>query len=170
MHGHKWPRKHKALILSLFELTTSVQLRAIFIVKFFCSLWHIFCSIWNKFCSRTFLVPFVPIFTYVSTPTATTTRTTKLLLGPLSRARGQKYIHASSSIVLGVKQTELLNTTMKKIYKRGIAFVSRLNAKSQSKSKINIFHLDARAMKKNSRLHANFHLGCCLFNNRNFTH
>ena len=36
----------------------------------------------------TFLVPFGTFFAHVSTPTRKTT--TKLLLGPLSRARGQK--------------------------------------------------------------------------------
>ena len=40
---------------------------------------------------RTFFVLFVTFFAHVSTPTTrTTTRTTKLLVGPLSGARGQK--------------------------------------------------------------------------------
>ena len=46
------------------------------------------------FCSRTFFVPFGTFFAHDSTPprrtTTTTTTTTKLLLGPLSGARGQK--------------------------------------------------------------------------------
>ena len=39
---------------------------------------------------RTFFVLFVKFFAHVSTPTTRTTRT-KLLLGPLSEGRGQKY-------------------------------------------------------------------------------
>ena len=40
---------------------------------------------------KEFFVPFGTFFAHVSTPTTTTTKTTtKLVLGPLSRARGQK--------------------------------------------------------------------------------
>ena len=49
---------------------------------------HISCSIRNIFCSQTFFVPFGTFFAQDSTPPITTT--TKLLLGPLSIARGQK--------------------------------------------------------------------------------
>ena len=54
----------------------------------FCST-NIFCYFCNVFCLLTFFVTYVTFFTHVSTP-RTTTRTTKLLLGPLSVARGQK--------------------------------------------------------------------------------
>ena len=48
----------------------------------------------------TFFVPFGTFFAHVSTPrttTTTTTTTTKLLLGPLSVARGQKAISDDSN-------------------------------------------------------------------------
>ena len=47
------------------------------------------CSIWNNFYSRKFLVRFGRFF---ARKTRTTATTTKLLLGPLSGARGQKII------------------------------------------------------------------------------
>ena len=59
---------------------------------------HSFCSIRNKFCSRTLFVRFGTIFVcvqfcsiwYFFTPRRRTKIVTKLLLGPLSIARGQK--------------------------------------------------------------------------------
>ena len=69
---------------------------------------NIFCFLWNVLCSRTFFVPFVPFFTHVSkpiTPTTITT-TTKLLLGPLSRARGQKLENIIQATRLSYSQQE----------------------------------------------------------------
>ena len=52
---------------------------------------HIFCSLAHFLFPCTLFVPFGTFFTHVSTPTTTRiTTTTKLLLGPLSVARGQK--------------------------------------------------------------------------------
>ena len=47
---------------------------------------NMFCSIWNKFWSRTFFLTFLTFFELYSTPKTTT----KLLLGHLSIARGQR--------------------------------------------------------------------------------
>ena len=62
------------------------------LANIFCYFCNIFCYFCNIFCLQTFFVTFVTFFELVSTPTRTrtTTRTTKLLLGPLSVARGQK--------------------------------------------------------------------------------
>ena len=54
----------------------------------------------KQFSLRTFFVPFGKFFGRVSTPT-TTTRTIKLLLGPLSRARGQKLRRTVTNLDLG---------------------------------------------------------------------
>ena len=53
----------------------------------FCYFCHILCYLCHVFCLLTFFVTFVTFFTHDSLPPTTTT---KLLLGPLSVARGQK--------------------------------------------------------------------------------
>ena len=58
---------------------------------------HIFCSIWKHFCSQTSSVPFETFFAPGSTsPRRTRATTTKLLLGPLRVARGQKMNNVES--------------------------------------------------------------------------
>ena len=48
---------------------------------------------------RNLFVPVGTFFGHVSTPTKRTTTTTKLLLGPLSRARGQKRAKAMIAVI-----------------------------------------------------------------------
>ena len=64
----------------------------------FCYFCHIFLYFCHVFCLLTFFVTFVTFFAFDSTPRSrSTTTTTKLLLEPLSIARGQKSIEASAS-------------------------------------------------------------------------
>ena len=66
--GQIWPRKHKAMILSHFELTTFSSILSNFHCEHFLFdqerilFANISSSLWNIFCSRTFFVPFVPFF------------------------------------------------------------------------------------------------------------
>ena len=69
-----------------YLITFLIDLEQILLFNVFCSNWNDFCSLWNRFFSPTFFVPFVTFFELDYTAT---TRTTKLLLGLLSRARGQ---------------------------------------------------------------------------------
>ena len=90
-------------------------LEAIFIVKIFRSFRNFFRLIWNKFCLQTF---FVRCGTYFvrqhllnliprQHEEQQQKRTTKLLLGPLSRARGQKLFgHDTSPKALEFSEKE----------------------------------------------------------------
>ena len=69
-----------------------------YVCNIFCYVCNIFCYFCHVLCLLTFFITFVTFFAHVSTPrptTTTTTTTTKLLLGPLSVARGQKDIRTT---------------------------------------------------------------------------
>ena len=61
----------------------------------------------------TLFVPFGTFFTHVSTPTTTATITTKLLLGPLSVARGQKGKRKKSSRYIKREKSEKIESLEK---------------------------------------------------------
>ena len=86
------------MILFHFEITT---LSSIWYLEQF-SLRTFFVRLGINLVRKRFFAPFVPFFTHVSTPTTTriTTATTKLLLGPLSRARGRKILPNWPSICI----------------------------------------------------------------------
>ena len=81
---------HFELIFQFNFAKKNAWLGTNFVREHFWYLWNIFCSIRNKFCSQMFFAIFVPFSTHAFTPTRRRRRTKiKLLLGPLSRTRGQ---------------------------------------------------------------------------------